>query len=240
MTAPIPTPAGRPAWRSVLDVIATLAIIGAAVTMMIRSAAPAPTGAAGAGRPEPALPKEALSLAGVPLLGSATAKVTVLEFSDFQCPFCGKFVRDTFPTITTKYIDTGKVQFGFRQLPLPIHNRAQRAAESAVCAAEQERFWPLHDALFAKPDALDDKGIDDAATTARLDLKAFQSCMATPPTDRVMEDVTLAKALGLSGTPAFAAGFKDASGQLVVKRFILGAQPLDNFTAVLDSLLKAD
>jgi protein-disulfide isomerase len=235
--------AGRSGWRSALDLVATFAIIGAAVTMMVRSATPAANGAARPARPEPELPKQPVALAGVPFVGARTAKVTMLEFSDFQCPFCARFVKDVLPALKTKYIDTGIMQMGFRHNPLPIHNRAQRVAESTVCALNQERFWPMHDALFSKPDqkeSLEDEGLEEAAAAAGLNVTMYRTCMAIPPTERVKEDAKLAGVLGLTGTPAFAVGVRDASGQLVVKKFVLGAQAIENFTAAIEGVAKGN
>jgi len=174
-------------------------------------------------------------------MGSATAKVAILEFSDFQCPYCARFAKEVFPVLKSKYVDGGFVQFSFRHLPLPMHKQAQRAAESSACAAAQGRFWQMHDALFSKPDqteSLEEPGLVASAAATGIDMKAFSLCMVAPPTSQVQDDAKLARSLGLSGTPAFIVGAKTVDGKLKASTVLLGAQPPDAFADVIDKLLK--
>ena len=95
-----------------------------------------------------------ISIEGEPVLGSPDSPVTLVEISDFQCPYCGKFARETFPQIEKEYIDTGKVKAVFKNFPLPAHTYAQKAAEAGECANEQGKFWDYQEKLFANQNAL--------------------------------------------------------------------------------------
>jgi len=101
------------------------------------------------GPQDPGVPIE-----GDPVLGSSNAPVTMVEISDFQCPFCGKYARETFPQIKKEYVDTGKVKIIFKNFPLPMHPNAQKAAEAAECAADQGKFWEYKEKLFANQNNL--------------------------------------------------------------------------------------
>ena len=129
-------------WRDLLDSTATvLTVVAAGVVVfavMGKPSAPANPSAL----PVPEVP---LSIAGAPTVGSASAKVVMFIFSDFECPFCGKFASEIMPGLTQKYVESGRVRLVFRHFPLGIHSRAVRAAESAECAARQGRFWAMHD-----------------------------------------------------------------------------------------------
>jgi protein-disulfide isomerase len=137
-----------------------------------------------------------------PSLGPADAPVTLVEFADFQCPYCARALplvselRERFPT---------QVRVVFKHLPLEsIHPRARAASEAAICAEKQDRFWPYHDLLFQNPRALGDADLRAHAGTVGLDLAAFDACLQGPErTERIAADVAEATAAGISGTPAF-------------------------------------
>jgi protein-disulfide isomerase len=135
--------------KSALDVFAAVLVIIVGTLALWRSLHSTRTPvAAREARPAPPLPTEPVSLDGAALKGSSSANIAIIEYSDFQCPYCAKFVRDTFPLLNRRYIETGKVLFAFRHLPLDnIHSLAHRAAENAECARQQGKFWEMHDAL---------------------------------------------------------------------------------------------
>src|SRR3989344_4508365 len=122
-----------------------------------------------------------VSAAGNPQLGKDDAPVTVIEFSDFQCPFCARFREETFYQIKTNYIDTGKVKFVYRDFPLSsIHPMAEKGAEAAECANEQGKFWEYHDVLFDKQDEWTTVGVTklkDYAKELSLDTDKFNKCL---------------------------------------------------------------
>jgi protein-disulfide isomerase len=137
-----------------------------------------------------------------PSLGPADAPVTLIEFADFQCPYCARAVpivhgvRERYPT---------QLRIVFKHLPLEsIHPRARGAARAAICAEKQDKFWPYHDLLFQNSRALGEEELRSYAGTLGLDLTAFDACLASPELDaRIAADVAEARAAGVSGTPAF-------------------------------------
>ena len=150
MTTPEQPPRPRPNLRSVLDIVATLAMIAAAGAIIWTTLGRSAPTAARPGRAPIPVPTEPVPLEGAPILGNPEAPVAIVEFSDFACPFCGRFSKDILPELKAKYIDTGQVLLAFRHLPLDrIHPRARPAAEAAECASRQGKFWRFHDLLFA-------------------------------------------------------------------------------------------
>jgi protein-disulfide isomerase len=162
-----------------------------------------------------------------------------VEFSDFQCPYCGQFERDILPGLKAQYLDTGLVRFSFRHNPLPMHSRAQRAAEAAECANRQGAFWKMHDWLFGHPTSLEDRDMIGGANSMNLDMEAFQACMDGEPASTIGRDSQMAKSLNLSGTPAFLVGRVVGDNQIKVSSIMLGVRPLAEFQAVLNGLTRA-
>jgi len=123
--------------------------------------------------------------------GNAGAKVVVIEFSDFQCPFCGSYARDLFPEVEKEYIATGRVRYGYRHFPLDaIHPLAGNGAKAAQCAAEQGKFWLMHDVLFRHQNALAESDLMGYAGEMGLDKAQFSACVkaeASEPNDDVRE-----------------------------------------------------
>ena len=162
-----------------------------------------------------------------PVQGAAGAPVTIVEFSDFQCPFCSRLIP-TLKQVEKKYGDQVKVVF--RQYPLNIHENAQKAAEAALCANDQGKFWELHDAMFGDQSGLAVGGLKFKATKiAGLKTEEFNSCLDSGKhAPEVKKDLAAGTAAGVSSTPAM----------FVNGRFILGAVPLDDITKVIDDELK--
>jgi len=144
-------------------------------------------------------------LAGDHTLGEADAPVTVVEYSDLQCPFCGQFDRLQFPGIKTDFIDTGKVRFVYRHFPLDsIHPDARGAAEASECAAQQDMFFEFITAVFDDQSALSAADLRQVADDLGLDLDAYDTCVAAAATPiLVNEDVNSGNALGVASTPTF-------------------------------------
>jgi protein-disulfide isomerase len=222
-------------WHSWLDALVSVVVILAlsiliGKTLLTRAAEPA-------GRPAPEVPSEPVSLQGATLRGRETAKVAMIEFSDFQCPYCARFAQDTLPGIISKYVDTGILLFAFRHLPLEqIHPLALGAAEAAECAARQGRFSDMHDQLFSGRGRLDPNGLAVLAGQIGLEPAAFSDCLNGNATQRVKDDIRDARALGITGTPTFLVGLVQEDGRLKVTDRLSGARSLEEFEAIFDKL----
>jgi protein-disulfide isomerase len=159
--------------------------------------------------------------------GVATATVTIVEFSDFQCPFC-KRVVPTIDQLMKEY--DGRVRLVFKDLPLPSHEMARPAHEAARCAAETGKFWAYHDRLFQEQPAFERRDLIRYAVDLDIDRASFVKCLEDRRYAAVVEgDVSQARSLGINGTPSF----------LINGRPLVGAQPIDTFRSVIDDALKA-
>lgn len=182
-----------------------------------------------------------VSLDDDPFKGDPNAPITVIEFSDFQCPFCKRFYDQTLQSLETEYIDTGKVKLVFRDLPLDnIHPNARPVHIAAECADEQGKFWEYHDVLFenqAQWNRLSSADLSSQlnqyATSMNLNLASFDSCLSSKSVaDEVQADYLHATQYGATGTPTFFIGNeKDGFIKLV------GAQPFSAFQAAIDAQL---
>lgn len=179
-----------------------------------------------------------ISIQGAPALGSATAKVVVVEFSDFQCPYCGKFARETFETIQERYIAPGTIRYAFRHFPLDeAHPKAFRAAEAAECANQQGKFWEMHARLFANQQSLDPPDLLTHASALGLDPAAFQKCLGGAAKGKVKRDFNDGLKAGVGGTPTFLIGTADKDGKVRVVKTLSGTQTTESFTAAIDEVL---
>jgi protein-disulfide isomerase len=163
--------------------------------------------------------------------------VAIVQYSDFECPFCGAFARDTWPAIKEEYIERGTVLVAFRHLPLPMHRFAKSAAASAECAKEQGRFWEMHDLLFQQDGGLDESRGSLLASTLRLDRKAFDACLHRPHRS-VTQDQASADRLGISSTPTFLIGTVQSDRSVKIAHVLIGAKPFARFKEVFDELLR--
>jgi protein-disulfide isomerase len=183
-------------------------------------------------------PVEPLSLDGARLRGEPSAGVVVLEFSDFECPFCGVFARSTLPSLVARYINSGKVRFAFRHFPLQgIHPRAVAAAQAADCAAGDGKFWEMHDALFAQPSALGPDDLRGVARTLGLRPTSFDRCLEGSPSASVRNDIAEGVAVAVQSTPTFFVGIAQPDGRIQVTRRLSGALPVERFAASIDHAL---
>jgi protein-disulfide isomerase len=165
--------------------------------------------------------------------GSDDAPVTMVEFSDFKCPFCGRFSTETLPLIREQYINTGQVRFVYKHFAI-LGSESNRTAEAAECAAEQGQFWEYHDLIFADQTTTRSVFNDDALTRLAGDLgletAAFSDCLASGRyTDQIQRESQAASAMGLRGTPGF----------LINGVFVSGAQPVEAFQQVIEEQLQA-
>ncbi len=172
-------------------------------------------------------------------IGRADAPVTLVEFGDYQCPYCKRFHSEAYAEVKKNYIDTGKVRFVSRDLPLEFHPLALKAAEAARCAGEQNKYWELRDALYANAAPPNDEVIKKAVESLSLDAKGFQACLDSDKYKAdVQKDAREAATLQISGTPTFVLA-KSAKDKLEGVR-IVGAQPFAAFQAAIEGLLKTE
>jgi len=162
--------------------------------------------------------------------GNPDAPVTILEYSDFECPYCKRFVDDTLPSIEREYISTGKVKFVYNHFPLrSIHYNAQSAAEASECANEQGKFWKYHDILFQNSPRLKENNLLDYATQIGLDTEKFKECLSSGKYESVVEkELREGSKFGVTGTPGF----------IINGKLITGAQPFSVFKQAIDSNLQ--
>jgi len=202
--------------------------------------------------------KVELSVGNSPVEGKADAPVTIIEFSDFQCPYCGKFITDSYPQIKSQYIDTGKVKLIFRNFPLPFHQYAQKAAEATLCASQQSKYWEMHDKLFANQNALTVDNLKQYAKDFGLDGTKFNTCLDSSTfADQVKKDLNDGASYGIGGTPSFFVikgktsvdpkdiTTKSQANQYIIdlgnnETLLIGAQPLNLFQQAIDKALSAN
>jgi protein-disulfide isomerase len=171
-------------------------------------------------------PRVTVNSAGHPTLGAASAPVTVVEFGDFQCPFCGR-AEASLKELRAKYGD--KIKLVFMDFPLPSHNHAMDAAKAARCANEQDKFWPYHDALFADQTKLAPADLKATAKRLGLDTAKFDSCLDKGKYEAaVRADQKYGQELGIDGTPTF----------YIDGRSLIGAQPPAQFAQIIDDELQ--
>lgn len=165
--------------------------------------------------------------------GPKNAEVTIVEFTDYQCPFCGRHFQDTDPQIQENYVDSGKVRYVIRDLPLPFHANANVAAQAARCAGDQNKYWEMHDVLFNNQTAWGEQSDPKATFTTYaqqigVNTGTFDSCMTSEKYKEAVDaDLALATQVGANATPTFY-----INGQPVV-----GAQPYSAFETAIEAAL---
>jgi protein-disulfide isomerase len=176
-----------------------------------------------------------ISLDGVPVLGQETAAVIMIEFSDYHCPFCIRFAERSFPTLRDQFIATGKLRYGFLHHPL----RSRELSRWSICAAQQGRFWQAHERLFGA--GLEGRPTVEAALrdVGLVEPDLAQCLKDKLPDDLLARDFQIAGTLGITSTPNFVIGRRDAAGQVVWLKRIQGAQSTELFSSVITGVLTA-
>jgi protein-disulfide isomerase len=166
--------------------------------------------------------------------GVESARVTIVEISDFQCPFCREWAEETYPRIDSAYIRTGKARLIFIAFPLPNHTQAYAATEAAFCAGAQGKFWEMHDALFAAQRSWNGQAdavarFDETAERLRLDMEKYRDCTQNDrPAPLIVNDIMQAATAGIQGTPTFI-----LNGQTVLD----GAVSFAEMSRAIDAIL---
>ena len=175
-----------------------------------------------------------------PSLGAASAPITIVEFSDYECPYCGRFFRETLPLLVTEYVNRGQVRLVYRDFPLSsMHPRAVKAAEAALCAGDQQRYWEYHDALFQDQTSLEEADLVQRARTLKLDTSAFKRCLKSGQySDAVQASRAEGERAGIEGTPLFFIGRVDPGTTTVrIAGVIRGAKAYADFQEVIVGLV---
>jgi protein-disulfide isomerase len=163
----------------------------------------------------------------------------MVEFTDYQCPFCRRFHEQTFPELQKHYIDSGRLRFVSMDLPLGFHANAENAAHAAHCAGEQGRYWELRDVMIRNAAKLGADQVRGYAQGLALNLDAFDQCLESRRHQALIhEDKSIAQGAGITGTPSFVIGKTDRDGKLAGIKLV-GAQPYAAFAQVLDQQLEA-
>jgi len=176
-----------------------------------------------------------------PVKGNQKARLVLVEFSDYQCPFCARFVRETLPEIEKDYIKTGKLKYVFRDFPIAsAHKDAFKAALAAGCALDQGKFWEMHDRLFANPAAFTVYNLTQSAEAVGLNKEKFQQCLNNNEYEtEIQSDFADGLKAGVNQTPVFFLGLTEPNSPKVkVITVIAGAKPYAVFKAAIDSALQ--
>lgn len=177
-----------------------------------------------------------------PFKGNKNARVTLIEFTDYQCPFCARHSSQTAPQIEKDYIQTGKVRYVLRDFPIEsIHPRAFKGHEAAHCAGEQGKYWEMHSRLFANQKAMNPTDLLDHAKALGLEMPKFQQCLDSGKhAAKIRKDLADGQKAGVQGTPSFFLALPEPNdGMVKAVRMIRGAQPYAAFREAIENLLTA-
>lgn len=228
------TDSGR-GWRNAIDLTAAIAMLVAAISIIWGSV----------GRPwwqarkRTTPPSAAVSMSDLPVQGSPTARIGIIEFADYQCPYCQSFQRDVMPFLESEYLQPGKVAFAFSQYPIEqIHGLALDASAVAECGKREGRFWEVHDGLFRViSSAREASALAGVALSTGVSERVLNACLASGVKDQIRSRVAEAADLGVQSTPTFYLGAIETPGKLRVVKVLVGGQTTAAFGTELNSLL---
>lgn len=236
---------GTNAWKYGFFVLAAVLIIGAIYVFMGNGSGVTGNVVQNPGTGQVAPSNIKVDITGQPMLGNKDAKVTIVEFTDFQCPFCRKAYNEALTQVVNEYVKTGKVNMVDRQFPLSqIHPAAEASAEAALCVYHKygnDAYWKYRDAIFTKQNVMDSGSPTGAVTKTvtygateldswakELGYEGVSDCLAKATyASEVQKDLAAGQAAGVQGTPAF----------IINGKFVSGAQPFSNFKSIIDAQL---
>jgi protein-disulfide isomerase len=165
--------------------------------------------------------------------------VAIVEFSDFECPFCAQHARDVYPSIRRDLVAPGLASYVTLAFPLErIHPNARKASEAAACAARQGRYWEMHERLFTSPTMLAADGLAESAQAAGLDSERFYACLAGEAADEVAADIAVARRLGVNSTPTFFVGLIRPDGSIDLMKRLNGVVAVEDFRDAIAEVSK--
>ncbi len=189
----------------------------------------------------PAFEPRDLGIADAPYLGKVDATVTLVEFTDYRCPYCRRHSAQTKPLLIKEYVEAGKLKYVLREFPIAqIHPKAPKAAEAALCAGDQDKYWAMNEVFFANQRKLGPNDLKAHAEGLGLDMTSFSTCLdGGKYTERVQKDLADGIKAGVGGTPAFFLGLTDPEDPTKIRaiKHLKGAQPYVVFKAAIDALL---
>jgi protein-disulfide isomerase len=186
---------------------------------------------------------KSIELKDEPTKGNAAAKVTMVEVSDYHCPFCRRQTLQTMPKVMAEYVNSGKVKYVFVDYPIAqLHPDAFKSHEAAACAGDQGKYWQMHDLLFTNSPARDASQLSSSANLIGVDMKKFDACLnggnGSPHAADIRESITRMQELGVGGTPLVLIGMTPAPGApMKIASYVYGAKPFPEFKAALDAAL---
>lgn len=195
------------------------------------------------GQPEEAFVNKTIALDNEPTRGNAAAMVTMVEVSDYHCPFCKRQTLQTMPKLLAEYVNTGKVRYVFVDYPIAqLHPDAFKSHEAAACAGDQGKYWQMHDLLFTNSVARDASQLSANANMLGIDMKKFDACLnggnGSPHATAIRQSVARMQELGVGGTPLVLIGMTPAPGNpMKIVSYVYGAKPFPEFKSALDAAL---
>ena len=180
-----------------------------------------------------------VSVADAPSLGSKLAKVVIVEYSDFHCPFCRRHARDVLPRLKRDYVDTGHARYVYRSAAF-AGPAAVDVAVAGMCAARQGKFWEIHDRFFGGSRPVAPRDVESHARALKLDVGPFRTCLKGIAREDVRMETAEARRLGFRGTPGFAIGLREDDDRMRALHMIGGAQSYETFKKILDQLIARD
>ena len=227
-------------FKSAVEMATNLALAAAAVTLvwhLLHSTAPPRAGEARAAIEDVESQGLSIALSAANRKGAPDAAVVLLEFSDYQCPYCGKHAIETFGQIDKTFVATNRIQYAFHNYPLGNHGDAIPAAVAAECSGEQGKYWEMHDRLFTRQAELSKRIWLQEAPELQLDMQAFEKCLSGGKAEKVKADTAQASRFGVNSTPTFFIGKLTKNGEMKALRRISGAQPYAVFEKQLNEIL---
>lgn len=182
-----------------------------------------------------------VNVEGEPFRGSADAPVAIIEYGDYQCSFCGRFKQDVYPQIEADYLETSKLKYIYRDLPLASHRYALPAARAAYCAKEQGKYWEMHQKIFALKQSFSEMELSEQAQAIGLRKEDFRACVADHRSeDEILRVAADARTMQIESTPTFLIGPVAPDGNsVVVKTIIVGAKGMADYRAAIEPLVVA-
>jgi protein-disulfide isomerase len=179
-----------------------------------------------------------LNLQNYPIRGSNSSRVVLLEITDYQCPYCSRYNRETYPEIMKQYVEKGSLLYTTVDNPLPSHKMAAQAAQAAHCAEEQGKFWEMHDIMMLKQESLGN--ISSLAGSINLNMVQFEECLKSNKySDMIAKEIAWVSKIGITGVPGFILASVNKQDPTKARgiAFLRGAQPFDNFKKAIDLAL---